>query len=47
MDFDFHRGEYDRLLTVLNEAYEETSLPEVPSAKPALNNFLIRLRGCR
>jgi uncharacterized protein len=45
-DFDFHRREYDRLLAVLNDAYEKSSLPEVPSAKPALNDLLIRLRGC-
>jgi predicted nucleotidyltransferase len=46
-DFDFHRREYDRLLAELNEAYEKSSLPEGPSARAALNNLLIRLRGCR
>jgi len=43
-DFDFHRREYDRLLTQLNEAFERSSLPELPSGKPALNNLLVRLR---
>jgi predicted nucleotidyltransferase len=45
-DVDFHRGEYDRLLAELKQAFEESSLPEVPSARPALNDLLIRLRGC-
>jgi uncharacterized protein len=43
-DFDFHRREYDRLSVVLREAFEKSSLPEIPSAKPALNDLLIRLR---
>ena len=42
-DFEFHRGEHDRLLALLNEAYEQSSLPEVPTAKPALNDLLLRL----
>ena len=46
-DFDFHRRECDRLLAELNKAFEQSSLPEGPSAKPALNDLLIRLRGCR
>jgi uncharacterized protein len=45
VDFDFHRSEYDRLLVILNEAAEKTSLPEAPSAKAALNDLLVRLRG--
>lgn len=44
-DSEFYRHEYDRLLGELNEAFEKCSLPEVPSAKPALNDLLIRLRG--
>jgi uncharacterized protein len=44
-DFDFHRREYERLLAELNAAFEGSSLAEVPSAKPALNDLLVRLRG--
>jgi predicted nucleotidyltransferase len=44
-DFEFHRGEYHRLLSELNAAYDKSTLPETPSAKPALNELLIRLRG--
>jgi uncharacterized protein len=43
-DFNFHHREYDRLTVVLREAFEKSSLPELPSAKPALNDLLIRLR---
>jgi hypothetical protein len=43
-DFDFYRKEYDRLLVELKEASEKSTLPEVPSAKPALNDLLVRLR---
>jgi len=43
-DFDFHRREYERLLAELNEASERSSLPEIPTAKPALNDLLVRLR---
>ena len=46
-DFDFHRREYERLLAELNGASERSSLPEVPSARPKLNDLLIWLRGCR
>jgi hypothetical protein len=45
-DIDFHRREYDRLLAELKDAFEKSALPEIPSAKPALNDLLIRLRGC-
>lgn len=46
-DFGFHRSEYDRLLVVLKDAFDKSSLPEITSAKPALNDLLIRVRGCR
>jgi len=45
-DFDFHRREYERLLAELIGASERSSLPEVPSAKSALDDLLVRLRGC-
>jgi predicted nucleotidyltransferase len=43
-DLDFHRREYDRLRSVLEAAHRSSTLPEVPSARPALNDLLIRLR---
>ena len=43
-DFSFHAAEYARLRAVLEEAYEKSALPEGPSAKPALNDLLVRLR---
>ena len=43
-DMDFHRGEYDRLRAELEAAHQASKLPEVPSARPALNDLLIRLR---
>lgn len=43
-DMDFHRHEYDRLQRVLEEAHAVSSLPEAPTARPALNDLLVRLR---
>jgi uncharacterized protein len=43
-DFDLHEAEYARLRGVLEEAYAQSTLPEGPSAKPALNDLLVRLR---
>lgn len=43
-DFEFHEAEFKRLVGVLDEAQEGSSLPELPSAKAALNDLLIRLR---
>jgi uncharacterized protein len=43
-DFDFHRGEYERLRGVLDEAFAASTLPEAPSARPALDDLLLRLR---
>lgn len=42
--FDFHRREYDRLRDELDAAHRASSLPESPSARPALNDLLVRLR---
>jgi predicted nucleotidyltransferase len=44
-DFEFHRGEFSRLLEELNRASERSHLPENPTSKPALNDLLLRLRG--
>lgn len=43
-DFEFHRREYERLRTGLEESYQASRLPEGPSARPALNALLVRLR---
>lgn len=45
-DLEFHRQEYERLRALLKSAEESSTLPEVPQARPALNDLLIRLR-CR
>ena len=42
--FDFYRKEYERLRGVLQEAFDASTLPEAPSAKPALHDLLLRLR---
>jgi hypothetical protein len=44
-DFSFHDQEYHRLRVLLDQAYQRTSLPDMPSAKPALNDLLLRLRN--
>ena len=44
-DFIFHRNEYDRLRGELQRAYEASPLPEIPSAKPALHDLLLRIRN--
>jgi hypothetical protein len=43
-DMEFHRREYDRLRAVLEESYQASTLPEVPSARAGLNDLLIRMR---
>ena len=45
-DFAFYRGEYERLLAELKTAHENSQLPEGPTARQALNELLVRLRGC-
>ena len=44
-EFDFHRSEYERLRGVLQSAYDSSSLSENATAKPALHDLLLRLRG--
>jgi predicted nucleotidyltransferase len=44
-DVGFHEGEYRRLVGLLEEAHKSSSLPEGPSAKAALHDLLLRLRG--
>ncbi len=43
-DEEFHHREYERLVTELEATYQASRLPEGPSARPALNDLLVRLR---
>ena len=43
-DLAFHEREYERLRTELEEAFEQTDLPEQPSGAAALNDLLVRVR---
>lgn len=43
-DLDFHAKEYEHLRAKLEQAYEQTHLPERPSSLKALDDLLIRLR---
>jgi uncharacterized protein len=45
VNLSFHQIEYERLRNKLQEAYESSLLPEVPSANAALHNLLVRLRA--
>ena len=43
-DVEFHRREYERLRAELEAAHQASTLPEGPTARPALNDLLVRLR---
>jgi predicted nucleotidyltransferase len=43
-DLQFHRAEFERLLGALEQARDTTHLPEMPSARPALHDLLLRVR---
>lgn len=43
-DLRFYQGEYKRLTEELEAAYAASTLPEMPSARQALNDLLVRLR---
>jgi hypothetical protein len=43
-DLTFYESEFVRLRVLLEQAAEETSLPEAATAKPALHDLLVRLR---
>ncbi len=43
-DLNFHAVEYQRLVSELTRAFEESKLPETSTAKPALHDLLVRLR---
>jgi uncharacterized protein len=44
LDLNFYSDEYARLRRVLDEESQKTTLPEVPSARAALNDLLTRVR---
>ncbi len=43
-DVAFHRRENERLRAELEAAHRSSSLPETPTARPALNDLLVRMR---
>ena len=43
-DLVFHEQEYRRLLAELEQARDASLLPEVPTARPALHDLLLRVR---
>ena len=43
-DLSFHEQEYERLRAALEEAFEQSDLPEQPGGAAALNDLLVRLR---
>ncbi len=44
VDFEFYQNEYNRLTRELEGSHEESKLPEMPTARAALNDLLVRLR---
>lgn len=44
INLEFHQQEYKRLREQLAIASENSNLPNSPSAKPALNDLLVRIR---
>ncbi|MEO1617516.1 MAG: nucleotidyltransferase domain-containing protein [Planctomycetota bacterium] len=43
-DLAFYESEYERLTAELESSHESGTLPDLPSARPALNDLLVRLR---
>ncbi|CAN5138423.1 nucleotidyltransferase domain-containing protein [soil metagenome] len=43
-DFGFYRSEYERLRNKLQQAHEESRLPDAPAGRDALHELLVRLR---
>lgn len=43
-EVDFHAGEWRRLTAMLEDAHAHSRLPERPSAREALSDFLVRCR---
>jgi predicted nucleotidyltransferase len=44
-DVGFHRGEYERLRSKLQQAHATSELPEAPRGSAALHDLLVRLRS--
>jgi len=44
-DVAFHKAEYERLVALLENARDETHLPDNPTCKEALNDLLLQVRG--
>jgi len=44
-DFEFYHAEYERLRAELQAAFDASTLREASTAKPALHDLLLRLRG--
>lgn len=44
-DFDFHARDCARLTAELEQARDASKLPPAPTARPALNDLLLRRRG--
>ena len=43
-DIEFHEREYERLRSELQQAFERSRLPEIPSGAEALHDLLVRVR---
>ena len=43
-DLEFHEREYERLRSELEQAFEDSRLPETPTSASALEDLLVRLR---
>ncbi len=43
-EFEFHEGEFERLVGVLEDEAAASTLPDRPTARPALHDLLLRLR---
>ncbi len=43
-DLEFHEHEYQRLTAELEQAFDESRLPETARGSAALNDLLVRLR---
>ena len=44
-DVSFHEHEYQRLRGLLQDAFDRSTLPDLPTAKPQLQSLLLRLRN--
>lgn len=47
VDIEFYQQEYQRLQGKLEQAFNNSNLPDEPSAKPELNSLLIEIRKIR